>query len=440
MKSAIRWYRDAVTGKLGRLQGHAALDRCVLRRSKDGRGGYALPAGLSALSRGRPVNQASWSGVPVRASSAAAMSAGVPEHLWADAGLPRSAAVVGMRPVLASAKSSRSPQAQAATSKPSNVSKLGAPTSRWSEVARGFGRQSAMAADSLIVNRRGVGRSSLIVPVAAAGPRSTMEVVAKAPLVMPAMIRVPPTMPAALRPALTMPQQQPAGDEKVAGSMGMGFSEPAVIGPAGLPSISKKRALSVSSATNGSNPMNAMLRASGTTQSAQGVAPAGTALATSSLFMDAVNSLAIGRPGAPQTAFSALPDGISESANGSSFRDQATSGQDIVPRKAGISARSSNRTEARDVAQRSGRASAQDGAGSTGEMGRALADPASSRMGQGTQAGMTVAVHGDVMLDGRKLGRMVAAGQTSAASLPTVSASAVNLRAIPVFAGTRAPL
>ena len=86
--------------------------------------------------------------------------------------------------------------------------------------------------------------------------------------------------------------------------------------------------------------------------------------------------------------------------------------------------------------------------GTTGASGRAentggmatTVGPDGSGAAQGVQAGMMVTLRGDVMLDGRKMGRMVAAGQTSAASLPTVSASAVNLRAMPVFAGTRAPL
>ena len=51
-----------------------------------------------------------------------------------------------------------------------------------------------------------------------------------------------------------------------------------------------------------------------------------------------------------------------------------------------------------------------------------------------------VTLHGSVHLDSRKVASVVAAGQVSAASLPTVSASAVNLRALPIFRGTGAPL
>ena len=53
---------------------------------------------------------------------------------------------------------------------------------------------------------------------------------------------------------------------------------------------------------------------------------------------------------------------------------------------------------------------------------------------------MMVTLRGDVLMDGRKMGRLVATGQTSAASLPTLSGSAINLRAMPIFAGTSAPL
>ena len=58
----------------------------------------------------------------------------------------------------------------------------------------------------------------------------------------------------------------------------------------------------------------------------------------------------------------------------------------------------------------------------------------------GPQVASVIALRGDVVMDGRKIGRLVAAGQTSAASLPSISSSAVNLKAMPVFAGTSVPL
>ena len=55
-------------------------------------------------------------------------------------------------------------------------------------------------------------------------------------------------------------------------------------------------------------------------------------------------------------------------------------------------------------------------------------------------AGSVVALRGDVLMDGRRMGRLVASGQVSAANLPQVSASSVNLRASPVFSGTSVAL
>ena len=60
--------------------------------------------------------------------------------------------------------------------------------------------------------------------------------------------------------------------------------------------------------------------------------------------------------------------------------------------------------------------------------------------GRSEHAGSTIALRGDVLMDGRRMGRIVAAGQASTANLPQGSASAVNLRAVPLFAGTSVPL
>lgn len=59
----------------------------------------------------------------------------------------------------------------------------------------------------------------------------------------------------------------------------------------------------------------------------------------------------------------------------------------------------------------------------------------------GGEANMSVAVNlsGDVVIDGRRLGRLTASSQAREASLPARGPSRVNLRAVPVFSGTQIP-
>ncbi|WP_428375200.1 hypothetical protein [Lichenicoccus sp.] len=56
------------------------------------------------------------------------------------------------------------------------------------------------------------------------------------------------------------------------------------------------------------------------------------------------------------------------------------------------------------------------------------------------QGDTTIALTGDIIIDGRKLGRIAAATQVSGASLPPRSASAVNIKALPIFTGSSVPL
>ncbi len=58
----------------------------------------------------------------------------------------------------------------------------------------------------------------------------------------------------------------------------------------------------------------------------------------------------------------------------------------------------------------------------------------------GNGRGTMIALTGEIAIDGRKLGRTTAASQVSSASLPPRSASAVNIRAMPVFTGSSVPL
>ena len=60
--------------------------------------------------------------------------------------------------------------------------------------------------------------------------------------------------------------------------------------------------------------------------------------------------------------------------------------------------------------------------------------------GSGVEAGkMMVNLMGDVVVDGRRLGQVVASSQARQASLPAHGPSRVNLRAVPVHSGMQIP-
>ena len=53
--------------------------------------------------------------------------------------------------------------------------------------------------------------------------------------------------------------------------------------------------------------------------------------------------------------------------------------------------------------------------------------------------GMMVNLMGDVVVDGRRLGQVVASSQARQASLPAHGPSRVNLRAVPIHSGMQIP-
>nr|WP_321986649.1 hypothetical protein [uncultured Lichenicoccus sp.] len=57
-----------------------------------------------------------------------------------------------------------------------------------------------------------------------------------------------------------------------------------------------------------------------------------------------------------------------------------------------------------------------------------------------TQGNTNMTLTGDIVIDGRKLGRLATSSQVRGASLPPRSASAVNIKALPVFTGSSVPL
>ncbi len=77
-----------------------------------------------------------------------------------------------------------------------------------------------------------------------------------------------------------------------------------------------------------------------------------------------------------------------------------------------------------------------------GDVGsRQVAGPgAVAEEGSGVEAGrMMVNLMGDVVVDGRRLGQVVASSQVRQASLPAHGPSRVNLRAVPIHSGMQIP-
>jgi hypothetical protein len=170
--------------------------------------------------------------------------------------------------------------------------------------------------------------------------------------------------------------------------------------------------------------------------------PAGNAAVGAAASASPVDRPAAGPPAGLQTAFNRILADDIGMTGGSGLGNLSLGGPDVVPRRTGRSMPANATTRPQDIV-----GSAQAGAAASGRFD-APGSPAATAGGNASgrdaarvaQPNAMVALRGDVVLDGRKMGHIVAVGQTSAASLPTVSASAINLRALPVFAGTGAPL
>ena len=441
MMSAIRWYEDAVTGKLERLHVHKALDR----PGRESRDGGELPAGLWTLSRHGLDNQVAWSGVPIRLSKAGMLPGGSSDDLWAHAGLPeiravaprlgkgliRTTLIPTLLQPLRSAAASRSPMAAPGTK-----------STQQGSVVRQPGQKSAVLAVPMNVSRRATAASPTTLPVAAAKPGSVERAVS----IPSAAVSPPPkssaTRSAAFDVALTTPKPGTPYVGKAAVSTGEAF-QGAAVRSFEMPASSRTSMLSASSGSRPTGPTDRVLQtAAGKVWPGPGGVSVGTVSAPSPWSAASTGRLASGLPGAVagDSVLSSLQGRIGDPAHRGSFRDETTGGQNIVPRRVGTSVRSAGRNEARHADQPAGRTTVSEHAGSGGGTIAMAGDRGSSSRGQTAPAATLVSLHGDVMLDGRKMGRMVASGQTSAASLPTVSASAVNLRAVPVFTGTRIPL
>ena len=438
MRSAVRWYEDAVTGKLGRLHVHEALDRSV-RKSRNR---SELPAGLWTLSRHGPAGRTAWSGVPTRLSRAGLPPNGSSDDIRIHAGLPETSAAVRLtqEPVQTSPISALSRPLPGVTATRSPIAAPGASGPQRGGTVQRPGQKPVVTAAPMIVSRRATAASLSAVPVAAARPSLAEQAGSIPSAAVSALPNSSLTRSAALDAALatSLPRTSRAGQAVV------GIGKPAqgsAVAYIGMPAGSRTGVPPASPGIRRSGPADRVLQvAAGKVEPGPGGLPVGTASAPPSWSAASTDHLAGGLPGAGESVMSSLQGKTGDPAGRSSFRDQAAGGQDIVPRRAAAPDRSGSRSEVREADQRAGRTSVPLRAGSGGEPIAMAGNRGSTGRGQAAPAATLVALHGDVMLDGRKMGRMVASGQTSAASLPTVSASAVNLRAVPIFTGTRIPL
>ncbi len=444
MRSAIRWYEDAVTGKLGRLPMQEALDQSV-RESRDR---SKLPAGLWTLSRNGLAGLTARSGVPIGLSKAGMPPGESPDDPGGHTGLPELlAAGLGKAPgrailppavlrPLQRIAVARAPEAQ-----------RGAVSARRGGAVQQPGQKSPVMAVPMIADQRATAASPSSVPVAA----SKSGLVERAASILPTAVSVLTKSSATKSAALDAASTTPKPGTSDAGRAAVGGGKPPkgpAFGDVGMPASSRTGRLPASSGGRSSGPTDRVLQIAAATVQPElgggyagaGSTPSSWSAASTDWSAASNDHLASGLPAAGESVMSS-PDGRSgDPASRGSFRDQAVGGQDIVPRRTGAPAWSGGRREARGADQQADRAGEPVRAGSGGEPITMAGNRGGSGTGSTAQAATMVALHGDVMLDGRKMGRMVASGQTSAASLPTVSASAVNLRAMPVFTGTRIPL
>ncbi len=488
MNSAIRWHELAVTGQLNRPSGYPALEASVLDTGGD-EDRPALPGGLSAVLRDQPSPA---SGVPVRSAMMIAAAAGG-SNSWTDGGLPSGAASAGV-----GVQDPVRPEQPAA----SGVAAVQAAQAALHGLASWPGIVAASVKDVPGILDQGASNSSKALDVIqhAASDRTAPQLwipelgmpgygasrpgapdwgipkpeAAKLGMLEPGVPRreLPDPVAAILRAAATAPvinDKALAAVSKSAMAAGDGGGSAGMEAvPIGQAAVSERLAATAQVAASGRPPLSGQAGEQDTSRTAAlpGIfgdlqdqsgpllspmiaatrsgpdVPAGNAgvsAATAPLTGRMADRPGAGLLAGPQTAVERVL-AADAGMGGGGFRDPSLGGADIVPRRTGLSMPADATTTSRNIV-----GGAQAGPGASGLLD-APGGPASTagasgpEAARGAQPSAMVALRGDVMLDGRKMGHIVAAGQTSTASLPTVSASAINLRALPVFTGTGAPL
>ena len=434
MNSAVRWYERAVSGELGDYSRHLALDRCILGDSNQGWSDNALPAGLSAVLGDRPV---SGSGVPVGIGMTMATADGE-QRPWIDDALPGSLAASGGRDL------GDNPVLSKALMKSIAAGEPGVGASPQGIIA-GTGKGDA-----------GVGSpANSMPPKALAAAQRAMSKPAPSDAVSSGSV-APDPVPSDRLASVLFGGEKPSSanakaqevpgprTETVNAAMSFpGLPEAVADGKAEASGVSRTAAVSMPSGRDGRDRYGLMSRArTAAGQSRAGVVPVGKDAAwVSPQGTDRrIDRIVGGQLDRPSAAADPVLAGISQRMADSRFRDPAMEGRDVVPRRADTPMQGNARMKPQDVFHRAEAGATPAGAQTVDGSSSAARSSTGSGAARTSPAGTVVALRGDVMMDGRKMGRMVATGQTSAASLPTISGSAINLRAIPVFAGTGAAL
>ncbi len=412
MSSAVHWYEAAVSGKLERVDQDVPLRRAVLRGRSKNISTFKLPAGLSAIVRGKRPTLASWNVVPVKALAYRGSLDRAIEDLT-DSDLPAHLAIADARTSrrLIESRRREDPYAGAALGKSRAVS---------DKVAAGLvSSPSAIAVRVISTLRAG-----------AASPPSAMAKHKAAEPLAPSGSSNGPAL-AGRHGALARMSAalgQTAASQRVTDRTSGGAILPAIRAEVHSQSSSARLLQSV--------------------KRTRGVAGDGVhsriESSSASAVMDVMKSVdpetGVRSQLKPPIVANGLAAAVVDPATRASSYDQSLRASEIVPRKAMRREIEGAVTQAIGVEGPPNAASRRGSASQFRTVPNLSPSHTASSDWQGGQAGMMVTLRGDVMMDGRKMGRLVATGQASTASLPTLSGSAINLRAVPIFAGTGAPL
>ena len=412
MGSAVRWFEAETSGQFDRAGRDLALRRCVVPSRSTVFGTSGLPGSLSAALRSTQTILSSWNVVPVRTVS--------PQGPMEPAVQGLTHLGVRAQPAVVEVQLSRSV--------------TGLPRQPDPPAVVGWSRSRITSAGTLAKRPGGSSAASVAVLSTAAGsitsnPSAAMERVAAKPSVLAGLAKKQVVAGRDARLASTRSQSSHApalqraagGDDDVEAESGIvAGSRSQMSSAALLAPVVKMSGAALDSASS----------RRGSALMMQALHPAGAAASEADVRSQ------IKRP----ILSSPIPLGMIGSATRASSYDRALWRHDVVPRRASKPGGGTVVQQAGDTSASAYRAPRRDHGRQDHAPSDRISASTGSSVGQGGQAGMMVALRGDVLMDGRKMGRLVATGQTSAASLPTSSGSAINLRAIPIFSGTGAPL
>ena len=424
MRSAVRWFEAAVSGKLDRAGRDVALRRCISQGITRALGMSRLPAGLSAALGDSSIALSAWRIAPIKAAMPEiSMEPAAQGPTEVDA--PTRPAADELQPRRGTAGSRRQPDPGAIVSGGGGGGGSGGGGGGGSRVILEAvlakppaGLSAVSAAISTAASSPAAAVQSAIAQHIVAEPSGTADLVNEGVLASKGM---PLASPPARSRSLAVSGQATGNKLSIKGALD---AEPM---PRRETSSAELLGTAVKATTTAQK--NILPRA----RSASGTrAPSPTERAAAEAGFHAQVKPPIVSGESPVAA-------IGFATRAASY-ERALWRHDVVPRRAIHSGGNAAVGEAGVAVGPAYRAPRRDDGSQGHPTSSRVSSAAQASAGQGGQAGMMVSLRGDVVMDGRKMGRLVASGQASAASLPTLSGSAINLRAVPIFAGTVAPL